>query len=954
MGPANRQIQVRGAREHSLKNLHVDIPRDKLVVITGLSGSGKSSLAYDTIYAEGQRRYVESLSSYARHFLEQLHKPDVDVIEGLPPTIAISQRQHHPTPRSTVATTTEIYDYLRLLFTRVGTAQCPQCGDLLAQRSRKELVDQLLAGKPGKRFAILASVPVTTSAKTVRHVQSLGYVRVRLGGQLRDLSTVSAAELADETVEVVVDRLSVNETQRARIGESLEAALNLGDGVAVAAFETPAVNAQNRVEKVFVDQVLSDRFGCARCRTQLPDLRPRLFSFNTPEGACPQCKGLGSQPEFDVDLVIPDPRLSFSQGAVAAWCRGSRKLTSKYERLVKNLAQEFDLNIDIPFRNLPKAKQRLVLWGTTASQIELHSSFFEGVIPGLRTRYAKTDSTQVKNRLHAFMTDKPCSGCHGARLRPEALAIKLVSKDGEPMSIAEICGLSIGRALAWCRKLKLTPENQVVADRILAGILHRLEFMLTVGIGYLTLDRPTKTLSGGEAQRIRLATQVGSGLAGICYVLDEPTIGLHQRDNAKLLQTLLDLRDVGNSVLVVEHDEQTIRCADHIIDMGPGAGRHGGEIVAQGTLEQILAAPRSLTASYLKNELDVAVPARRRLPGRRTMRVIGASANNLKAIDVTFPLGCIVCVSGVSGSGKSSLVREILYKALARSLSSAPAAPGAHETIKGIRWIDRAVEIDQSPIGRSPRSTPATFSGVFAAIRSLFASLKEARIRGYDPSRFSFNVKGGRCEACQGQGVKNIEMHFLPDVHVLCEICGGSKYSSEVLAVRLRGLSIANVLELTIEEARKFFRRHPRIAKPLRMLESVGLGYLKLGQASTTLSGGEAQRLKLASELSRTGAGHTLYVLDEPTTGLHFADVSRLMSVLQSLAEQDNTLVIIEHNLDVLKCADWLIDLGPEGGDQGGYLVCQGTPEEVAACEESHTGRFLRDILAKVSQASPS
>ncbi|GIW72242.1 MAG: UvrABC system protein A [Planctomycetota bacterium] len=946
-----RTIRVRGAREHTLKNLDVDIPRDCLVVVTGLSGSGKSSLAFDTIYAEGQRRYVESLSAYARQFLEQIDKPDVDYIEGLPPTVAIEQRQSAPNPRSTVATTTEIHDHLRLLFARVGQASCPGCGEPLRVRTREELVAELMQLRPGRRFMLLAPVCRGAAAEVERaaaRARAEGYVRARLDGALCSLDEpLVLSPRKRHVLEIVVDRLAVKPGLQARLAESLETALKLGDGIAVAAIERPQANGNGKVERTFVDRVLSDRYACARCRTGFPGLVPRLFSFNAHEGACPACKGLGTRPEFDPELVVPDDDLSLHQGAIAAWKRGGRRLGAHYDRLLRDFVEHFGANPDIPYRNLDPELRRILMWGTTPEDIERYDHFFEGVLPDLQRRYQKTESEKVRSWLHGFMSENPCPECKGARLRPEALAVRVGPPGGEALDIAQLCRMSVAEAYAWFEGLRLEGEAAQIARPILRGILERLRFMVETGVGYLTLDRPTATLSGGEAQRIRLATQVGSGLAGVCYVLDEPTVGLHQRDNARLLATLLRLRDAGNTVIVVEHDEQTIRAADHVIDMGPGAGVHGGQIVAQGTLAEVLDNPRSLTASYLRHELEVPLPRKRRRIGKRAIEVIGARANNLKNIDVRFPLGCLVCVTGVSGSGKSTLVREVLYKALARKVHRALAKPGAHERITGASWIDRVVEVDQAPIGRSPRSNPATFSGIFGAIRRLFASLKEARVRGYDPSRFSFNVKGGRCEACQGQGTRRIEMHFLPDVYVRCEACQGKKYSPEILEVKLRGLSIADVLELTVEDARRFFKSFPRIAQPLRTLEDVGLGYLRLGQSSTTLSGGEAQRLKLAAELSRGTSGHTLYLLDEPTTGLHFADVSRLLDVLHSLADRGNTLVVIEHNLDVIKNADWVIDLGPEGGEGGGRVVCAGRPEAVAACEASHTGRFLRPLLER-------
>ncbi len=945
MDPA-RVIRVRGAREHTLKNLSLDIPRDKLVVITGLSGSGKSSLAFDTLYAEGQRRYVESLSVYARQFLEQLEKPDVDYVEGLPPTIAIEQKQTAPNPRSTVATTTEIHDYLRLLFARVGLALCPGCGTPLKLETSEQVVDQLLGMPEGRRFMLLAPLVVNRRGDhrdVLDRIRGQGFVRVRVNGELRDMGAdpVRLDPAREHSIEAVVDRLAVRPDARSRVAESLEAALKLGEGLAIASVERPSANGNGKIEPRFEDRLISDRYACARCRTAFPALESRLFSFNSPEGACPACDGLGTRPELDPELIVPDTDLTLSQGAVEAWKRGGKKLTGYYDRLLADFAAKFKVNVEVPYRNLAEDVRRILMHGTTADDAARRSQFFEGVIPNLKARYEKTESPQVKARIHAYMSEQPCPACRGDRLRPEALAVKVGGR-----TIAEICRITIVEADRWFRDLRFTGEAEIVAQRILKGIRDRLHFMVEVGVGYLTLDRGSATLSGGEAQRIRLATQVGSGLVGVCYVLDEPTIGLHQRDNQRLLDTLIRLRDAGNTVIVVEHDEQTIRLADHVIDMGPGAGVHGGEIVARGSLAEVLATPQSLTASYLKGELEVAPQRPRRRMGRKAVEIQGARAHNLRNVTVRIPLGGIVCVTGVSGSGKSTLVRDVLYKALARKVNRALGKPGPHDKIVGAGAIDRIIEIDQTPIGRTPRSNPATFSGVFNPIRRLFAALKDARIRGYDQSRFSFNVKGGRCEACQGQGVKRIEMHFLPDVFVRCEHCKGKKYNREILDVKLRGLSIADVLDMTVEAARRFFQAFPRVKEPLKTLEDVGLGYLRLGQSSTTLSGGEAQRLKLAAELSRTGSGHALYLLDEPTTGLHFADISRLMEVLNRLADQGNTLVVIEHNLDVIKAADWIIDLGPEGGTAGGEVVCEGTPEDVARCEGSHTGRFLREALA--------
>ncbi len=961
----SRLIRIRGAREHTLKNLNVDIPRDKLVVVTGLSGSGKSSLAFDTIYAEGQRRYVESLSAYARQFLEQLEKPDVDLVEGLPPTIAIEQRCVAPNPRSTVATTTEIHDHLRLLFARLGEVSCPGCGRRIAPVSPDRVVDELGALPEGTRYLILA--PLVRRKKgdhrdVLERVRSDGFVRVRVNGEVREVTQVGRLDPAREhTLDVVVDRLVARPDVRSRAAESVEQALKLAGGTVVVAVDRNGAAAPgdenggggappSQPRPRYDDRVYSERATCPTCRVELPELEPRLFSFNSPEGACPACDGLGTRPELDPDLIVPDRDLTLREGAIEAWRRGGKKLSGYHDRLLADVAAKFRIRVDVPYRNLPEDVQRILIHGTTPEDAERHEHFFEGVIPGLETRFKKTESESVKARIHAYMSEQPCPECKGARLRPEALAVRVGGR-----TIAEIARMTTVLALDFFRGLegRLEGEAEVFAPRILKGIRDRLHFMVEVGLGYLTLDRPSATLSGGEAQRIRLATQVGSGLVGICYVLDEPTMGLHPRDNSRLLATLTRLRDLGNTVIVVEHDEQTIRMADWVIDMGPKAGVHGGEIVAEGTLEAVLGTPQSLTAAYLRGELEVAAqrPRRPRF-GRKAIEVVRPSAHNLRGMNVRIPLGGIVCVTGVSGSGKSTLVRDVLYRALARKLHRSLDKPGVHERLVGANHVDRVVEVDATPIGRTPRSNPATFAGIFNPIRRLFAQLKDARIRGYDASRFSFNVKGGRCEACQGQGEKRIVMHFLPDVFVRCEACKGKKYNRETLEVKWRGLSIADVLEMTVEQARRFFKNFPRVRDPLKLLDDVGLGYLTLGQSSTTLSGGEAQRLKLAAELARAGSGHTLYILDEPTTGLHFADVSRLMEVLTRLADLGNTLVIVEHNLDVIKCADWVIDLGPEGGDRGGEVVAEGPPDEIVASERSHTGRFLRSLLERLAAAN--
>jgi excinuclease ABC subunit A len=931
---APREVVILGAKEHNLRDIDVRIPRGRLVVITGLSGSGKSSLAFDTIYAEGQRKYVESLSAYARQFLEQLQKPNVDHIEGLPPTIAIEQRSGGHNPRSTVATTTEIYDYLRLLFARAGRPHCWICGRPISSQTVSQIADAVAELPEGTRFMILA--PIVRGQKgqhteLLRHAQREGFVRCRIDGELYELrEPPELAKNRKHDIEIVVDRLVMKESVRTRLSDSLETALNLGDGLAIISHQDPETSE-------WTDRVHSATYACPEHpEANLEELAPRMFSFNSPYGACQSCDGLGTILEFDEDLIVPDRTLSLSQGAIDAWRHGGKRMNILYNRAIRKFCRDFEVSPNTPFEDLPAATRRTLLHGRKTGKKK-----FEGVIPNLTRRWNNTDSEFVKQRLHSYLSEQPCRECEGARLRPASLAVRI-----DEHNIHDVVRMSIHRARKYFETLELGEESREIAGPILREILHRLTFMESVGLDYITLDRTSATLSGGEAQRIRLATQVGSGLVGVCYVLDEPTIGLHQRDNARLIRTLQKLRDIDNTVIVVEHDEETIRSADHIIDIGPAAGRHGGRIVGQGDIEQIISASESITGRYLGGTLKIETPEqRRKLSKRKALQLRGCGENNLKSIDVKLPLGGIICVTGVSGSGKSTLVNQTLLPALRRRLHASRDKPGKLDKILGTGQVDKVIEIDQSPIGRTPRSNPATYTGVFDLIRQLFAKTREAKIRGYKPGRFSFNVRGGRCEACQGQGTKRIEMHFLPDVYVTCAECKGTRYGRETLEIRYRGKSIADVLEMRVEEALSFFESFPKIKQLLRALNDVGLSYVELGQASTTLSGGEAQRVKLATELGKTATGHTLYVLDEPTTGLHFADIHSLMNVLNRLADVGNTIIIIEHNMDVIKCADWIVDLGPEGGDAGGTIVTEGTPEQVAACEDSYTGRFLRAHL---------
>ena len=939
-----RAIIIRGAKEHNLKNVSLEIPRDKLVVVTGLSGSGKSSLAFDTIFAEGQRRYVESLSAYARQFLEQMQKPAVESIEGLPPTISIEQRSGSASPRSTVATTTEIYDYLRLLYARCGTPFCYQCGRRIAQQSAEQIVRAVLHDRSDKADRVMLLAPLVRGRKgehadVLRRVRARGFVRARVDGIVTELSKVARlAKNRKHDIDVVVDRLVLRSGIESRLTDSVETALKLAEGMLIVSRST---------RRGWTDTIYSERYACPHCNISYEELQPNMFSFNSPYGACPTCGGLGTRLEFDPELIVPDKDLSLREGAVDVWRRGGKRMAIYFHYVLNEFCDNFDVDPDTPFRELPKHIRDTLLHGTASQKRRDYAHEFEGVIPNCVRRFHKTTSEYVKSRLHEYMSELPCPTCKGARLRRESLAVRVSGK-----AIHELTRLCITEALDFFEALTFDGEQARIAAPILKEIRQRLSFMVAVGIGYLTLGRMSATLAGGEAQRIRLATQVGSGLVGVCYVLDEPTIGLHQRDNRRLLDTLLHLRDLGNTVIVVEHDEATIRTADHIIDLGPGAGAHGGEVVAQGSLDDILGETRSLTGAYLSKRLSIPLPARRRT-GRINdcIQVKGARENNLKSLDVCFPLGKFICVTGVSGSGKSTLVTEILYKALARKLYRSRERPGKHERVVGTGRIDKVIQIDQSPIGRTPRSNPATYTKVFGHIRHVFSLGKQAKIRGYQPGRFSFNVKGGRCEACQGQGRKIIEMHFLPDVYVVCDECKGRRYNQETLEIRFKGLNIAEVLDLSVEEALTLFGKLPPIRRVLQTLMDVGLGYIALGQSSTTLSGGEAQRIKLAAELGKTSTGRTLYILDEPTTGLHFADINRLLNVLNRLVDMGNTVVVIEHNLDVIKTADYITDLGPEGGEAGGRIVALGTPEQVARNPQSYTGQFLRELLARERRA---
>lgn len=936
--PLRDKIVIKGARVHNLKNIDVEIPRNKLVVITGLSGSGKSSLAFDTIYAEGQRRYVESLSAYARQFLGVAEKPDVDYIEGLSPAISIDQKAGSRNPRSTVGTVTEIYDYLRLLFARIGKPHCPKCGRPVQQQTVSQMVDHILSYPEGTKIQILAPVIRGKKGEHQRVFQDLqkkGFVRVRVNGEIRELDEdITLERYKKHDIDVVVDRVVVRPGLENRLADSLETALGLGEGIAIAApLEGKEV-------------VFSQNFACPQCGISLVEITPRLFSFNSPYGACPECSGLGYKMEVDPELVV-DRERPVREGALLPWTHSTQHY---YPQIVKSLIEHYGCSWDTPFKDLPEEVQEKLLYGTDEriryhyqdafGQTRTWYGTFEGVVNNLMRRYRETESEEIREEIEQFMTSRPCPGCDGARLRPEALAVTVGGKN-----IAEVTRYTILEARSFINNLSLTEREKQIAGQVIKEIDARLGFLVNVGLDYLTLDRSAGTLAGGEAQRIRLATQIGSGLVGVLYILDEPSIGLHPRDNTRLIKTLKDLRDMGNTLIVVEHDDEMMLNADEIIDIGPGAGVHGGKVVAQGTLEDIVKVEESLTGQYLSGRRQIPVPEARRKPGDRWLQVIGANEYNLKNINVDIPLGLFVCITGVSGSGKSTLLDEIIYKGLAQKLHRAKAHPGAFQEIRGIEHLDKVIKIDQSPIGRTPRSNPATYTGAFDGIRELFSMTPEARMRGYRPGRFSFNVRGGRCEACRGDGIIKIEMHFLPDVYVPCEECRGKRYNRETLEVKYKGKNIAEVLDMTVSEANEFFQNIPKISRKLQTLEDVGLGYIKLGQPATTLSGGEAQRVKLATELSRRSNGRTLYILDEPTTGLHKEDIRKLLLVLERLVESGNTVVVIEHNLDVIKTADYIIDLGPEGGDRGGQIVTTGTPEEVAECPYSYTGRYLKEVL---------
>ena len=961
------RLVVRGAREHNLRDVSIDLPRDRLIVFTGLSGSGKSSLAFDTIYAEGQRRYVESLSAYARQFLGQMDKPDVDFIEGLSPAISIDQKSASRNPRSTVGTITEIYDYLRLLYARVGTPHCPKDGSTISRQTPQQIVDSVLTLPEGTRFQVLA--PVVRGRKgeydsLFEELSGQGYARARVDGTVYELSDVpKLARYEIHTIEVVVDRLVQHPGIERRLTDSLETALKLADGVAEvqivlrdrAGGERPggdradgdgAPAGENGGAETLT---FSQHLACPVCGTSYDELAPRNFSFNSPYGACPRCDGLGTRYEVDPELVVPDPDLSIEDGAIAPWA-GAR--SEYFARLLQGVADTFSIPASVPWRKLKKQDQKVVLYGSGTAQVHLHYrnrygrarsyyTNYEGVVTYLQRRHAEAESDSMREQIEGYMREVPCSECCGARLKPESLAVTVAGR-----SIFELCDLSIREATKFVAALSLSERDHLIADRVLKEVRARLQFLVDVGLDYLSLNRNAGTLAGGEAQRIRLASQIGSGLVGVLYVLDEPSIGLHQRDNRKLIDTLLRLRDLGNTVIVVEHDEETIRTADHVVDIGPGAGEHGGQIVVSGTVEALLRTRESITGQYLSGRRSVPVPAERRDP-KGWVVVRGAREHNLREIDVPFPVGCLVVVTGVSGSGKSTLVNDILLRALMQRVYKSKEVPGRHRKVEGMEAFDKVVDVDQSPIGRTPRSNPATYTGVFDHVRRLFATTTEAKVRGYQPGRFSFNVNGGRCDACSGDGTIKIEMHFLPDVYVPCEVCKGARYNRDTLDVTFKGKNIAEVLDMSCEEAAEYFSNQPVISRHMQTLVDVGLGYVKLGQPAPTLSGGEAQRIKLSAELSKRSTGRTLYVLDEPTTGLHFEDVRKLLGVLTSLVDRGNTVIVIEHNLDVIKTADWLIDLGPEGGDGGGAVVATGKPEEVAKCPTSFTGQFLAGILGR-------
>ena len=942
----SKSISIRGAREHNLKNVSLDLPRERLVVITGLSGSGKSSLAFDTIYAEGQRRYVESLSAYARQFLDMMQKPDVDHIDGLSPAIAIEQKTTSRNPRSTVGTVTEIYDYMRLLWARVGIPYSPTTGLPIESQTVSQMVDRVLTLAEGTRLYLLAPIARGRKGefkKDFAELQKKGFQRVKVDGRFTEIADVPALDKKiKHDIDVVVDRIVVRPDLSARLADSFETALQLADGVAIAEF------ADAEGERI----IFSAKFACPVSGFTIEEIEPRLFSFNNPYGACPACDGLGTELFFEPDLVVPDETLSLARGAIVPWARTSAS-SPYYQQTLEALARAYRQPMTKPWKSLPEDFRQVVLYGSGEDEIIFtyddgvrHYSTakpFEGVITNIERRWRETESGWVREELSRFQSNHPCVACGGYRLKPQALAVKIAG-----LHIGEVTEMSIRQAYGWFDELpaKLTPKGREIAERILKEIRERLRFLIDVGLDYLTLARASGTLSGGESQRIRLASQIGSGLTGVLYVLDEPSIGLHQRDNARLLETLKALRDLGNSVLVVEHDEEAILTADHVVDMGPGAGVHGGEVVAEGTPAQVMANPQSLTGQYLTGFRQIPLPKERRKPTKgRRLSVIGARANNLKNINVDIPLGLFTSVTGVSGGGKSTFLIETLYRAVARKLTGAREHPGEHDSIEGLEQLDKVIDIDQSPIGRTPRSNPATYTGAFTPIREWFAELPEAKARGYKPGRFSFNVKGGRCEACQGDGVIKIEMHFLPDVYVTCDVCKGKRYDRETLEIKFKGNSIADVLDMTVEEAADLYKAVPSVRDKLETLKRVGLGYIRVGQQATTLSGGEAQRVKLSKELSRRATGRTLYILDEPTTGLHFHDVAKLLEVLHELVDQGNTVVVIEHNLEVIKTADWIVDLGPEGGDAGGHVVAVGTPEEIARTPQSYTGQYLKQVM---------
>jgi excinuclease ABC subunit A len=948
----SESLVVSGAREHNLKDVTVSLPRDALVVITGLSGSGKSSLAFDTIYAEGQRRYVESLSAYARQFLGQMDKPDVDSIEGLSPAISIDQKTTSRNPRSTVGTVTEIYDYLRLLWARIGKPHCFNCGRPIAAQSAEQIIDQIMGVEDGTRFMVLAPIVRGRKGeygKQLQELRSEGFTRVKVDGELHMLEEdIVLDKKFKHDISVVVDRLVMRRDLRKRLADSVETAVALADGM-VEIETVPRDGGQAAIT------TYSEKFACLHCGISMPELEPRSFSFNSPHGACPRCTGLGSQMEIDPELVVPDPSLSLNEGAILPWASGA---TSYYEQMTQAIAERYEIDLDAPWDGLDEDQQNLFLYGTNGDRLYVsyrnrmgrkrsYMTTFEGIVPNLERRYKETDSDWSREKIEEYMSVRPCPECKGARLRPESRAVKV----GD-VAIHEFCAMSARRSLEWLEALDLSEQDRAIARLILREIDERLKFLDNVGVGYLSMDRAAATLSGGEAQRIRLATQIGSSLVGVLYILDEPSIGLHQRDNARLIATLERLRDLGNTVLVVEHDEGTMRAADHLVDMGPGAGEHGGYVVAEGTADEVMRVPESLTGQFLARTRRIEVPDKRRRPSGY-VEIEGATQHNLKAVDVKVPLGVFTAVTGVSGSGKSTLVNEVLYKAVSNRLHRSRMRPGAHKRIRGLEQLDKIISVDQSPIGRTPRSNPATYIGLFDQIRDLFSKTQEARARGYKPGRFSFNVKGGRCEVCRGDGQIKIEMHFLPDVYVPCEQCHGKRYNRETLDIRFKGKTIADVLEMPIEDAVEFFAHIPKIRRRLQTLDDVGLGYMRLGQPATTLSGGEAQRVKLAAELCKVATGRTLYILDEPTTGLHFADIQKLLEVLQRLVDAGNSVVVIEHNLDVIKVADRLIDMGPEGGEEGGRVMAAGTPEEVAAVEDSHTGEFLRALIEPAAAKKP-